>query len=162
LPKAHETNITKFPESIVEPKPAATPQTMEPLTGQDLWAQVCKIAANSTANAAKVDNLSLKTFDGRTLRLAINTTDTGLAKILSSQTKELSALVLEATGHRVEVQIEALPANAINPSTGQAQQLAFVKQMPLIQKAVQIFNADVVSVCDSVHTKPKQAESPGS
>ncbi|MCH8824546.1 MAG: DNA polymerase III subunit gamma/tau [Planctomycetes bacterium] len=82
LPKEHETNIEKAPSAVVEPKPDAAPQRLE-------------------------------------------------------------------------------PSSSYEP-TNKAEQLKNAAQMPLIQKAVQIFDANVVSVCDSVHTSPKQTDSPGS
>ncbi len=82
-PKAHETKIANVPAAIVEPKPTATHKKSEPLSGNELWGQVCEIAAKSTMHAAKVDNLAFKSFDGQIMQLAITTTDTGLAKILS-------------------------------------------------------------------------------
>ena len=55
---------------------------------------------------ALIEGLSYRGFDGRALRVAIETDDEGLARWLASQAGEVAGLVRRATSRRLDVTIE--------------------------------------------------------
>ena len=131
----------------VQPKKKAEPVA----DGSTLWEKVRSLAADSPSDHARVEHLVYRTFDGRTLRLSVETDDSGLGSWLSTQTVELADMVRRATSMSVHVEIEAKPRPTPGRPAGASQaggELERAEQLPLVRAAMEIFDATVVDVKD--------------
>ena len=137
------------PTTVVEVKADTATVSEAPRDGAQLWDMVREFAARTPIGQAKVKYLRYESFDGSTLRLAVDAPEPGQARWLTSQTKELASIVRQATGVGVKIELAApsLPQTQVTDS--RAAQIEQARQLPLVRVASQIFNADVVDVQDS-------------
>ncbi|MEE9130473.1 MAG: DNA polymerase III subunit gamma/tau [Phycisphaerales bacterium] len=149
------------PTAVVESKPVHAPPEDES-DGARLWREVCKVAAGTPSNAAKVQHLAFEAFDGRTLRLAVNTSDTGLARWLAGQSDAVASIVRQAVGRDIRIELSTSPAIGLAPAASRAGKITEVQQLPVVRKAMEIFNADVVDVQDAPRPSPVTPGNPGS
>lgn len=149
------------PTSVVESKPVHAPPEDES-DGARLWRTVCQVAAGTPSNAAKLQHLAFEAFDGRTLRLAVNTSDTGLARWLAGQSDAVASIVKQAVGRNIRIELSASVANESAPAASLAGRIAEVQHLPVVRKAMEIFNADVVDVQDAPQPSPVTPDNPGS
>ena len=148
------------PTAVVEVKtePPAAPDA--PRDGAELWNMVRQFASRSPLGQAKVQHLKYESFDGSTLRLAVDTPEPGQARWLASQTKELASFVQQATGVGVKIELAAPSLPAAPSSDSRAAKIEQARQLPLVRTAAQIFNADVVDVQDApTPSDPTQSNS---
>jgi DNA polymerase-3 subunit gamma/tau len=139
------------------PAPAATP---------DLWSRVLEVAALSPADEAKVRPLDFRGIDGRTVMLAVSPGAAASARYLTTMSDRIAELVERATGERMKVKIEppveasAESAAAPAPETpvASAEQLTEVRGMPLVRRAMEIFDAVVVDVNEDTGSTPPAEE----
>ncbi len=124
---------------VVETKGAAPDEE-----GLRLWASVRSLAAGSPRDQALIEGLAYRGYDGRALRVAIETGDEGLARWLASQAGEVAALVRRATSRRLDVTIE--PPRAEPAKSQMTRKIEEARDLPLVRQAMEIFDADVVEV----------------
>ncbi len=145
-PKKKATAVNSGPVSPPA-EPAANvitePRLAEP-EGEGLWRKVVAIAAGSANEHALVEHLVYQSFDGKTLRLAIQSGDEGLARWLTGQTGTLTDLVMRVTSRRVDVTIDASCVGADDRALEQRRDAAI--ERPLVRTAMEIFDAEVVDV----------------
>jgi hypothetical protein len=115
--------------------------------GEELWKTVHSLATGSANEHALIEHLAYRAFDGTTLTLSIQTTDTGLAAWLTDQTQAVVDLVRRATSHRVEVVLVASETEVAIDVARQRRDAA--RQLPLVRTVMEIFDADVVDVQDA-------------
>jgi DNA polymerase-3 subunit gamma/tau len=135
---------------LVEPKPRPSPSSAEAL-----WSQVLDAAASSPKDHAKVAQLTVAAFDGRTLELRVAERATQSARFLATQAESLADFVQRVTGRRVRVRIET-PAPSAPPRTSAAAQEA-ARRLPLVQRAAEIFDAVITDLRDASETSDKGA-----
>ena len=131
---------------LTEVKPSPAPDPGGPIDDERLWPTVLAAAACSPKDQAKVQNLEFDSFDGRTLRLAVAENAEQVARFLQTQTEAIAELVQRATGRRVRIELDTTRAEAAPPATVDERVLDEVQRMPAIQKALELFDAVVVSV----------------
>ena len=159
--KKKEADLTGGPAAAFPRRPSPAPQggtasagaalvevkdepAARPADDDELWAGVLRLAAASPKDQAKVQHLQFRSFDGRTLHLAVDEAGSQSARFLTTQTTPLAELVKRATGRTVRVQIDAPPAPA--PPRAASQRLEEAMRLPLVQKAMDIFDAVVTDV----------------
>ncbi len=135
------------PEVLVEPK--ETEAAGPPDEGRDLWAKAQALASDSPNEHALVENLSYCAFDGQTLRLAIATSDEGLARWLTDQPKAVARLVQRATSRSVDVILDEPAAKPADGPTSTRKRIEAAEDIPIVRTAMEIFNASVVDVQDA-------------
>jgi hypothetical protein len=139
------TIVPGAPSAPVAPAP---PSARDPQDGAALWRAV--VAAAAGGDRSRVQQLALRSFDGRTLRLAVREEAAATARYIAGQAERIAELVLRVTGRRVAVHIEA----AAEASTGAraadepapAPRLAEAQRLPVVERAMEIFDAIVVDV----------------
>jgi DNA polymerase-3 subunit gamma/tau len=129
------------PSRIVEAKAAPPPGD----AGAELWASVQALAAEVPADRARLEHLVFESFDGRRLRLAVDTSDPGLGRWLATQAEPLADMVRRATARDVVVEIDASAVEAEGPQAARAR-IEAAQRSPLVRRAMEIFDADVVDV----------------
>ncbi len=149
------------PTAVVESKPVHAPGEDES-DGARLWRTVCQVAAGTPSNAARLQHLAFEAFDGRTLRLAVNTSDTGLARWLAGQSDAVASIVRQAVGRDIRIELSMSAANERAPAASRAGKITQVQRLPVVRKAMEIFNADVVDVQDAPQPPPVTPGNPGS
>jgi len=149
------------PSAVVESKPIQAPSEDES-DGAQLWRKVCQVAAGTPSHAAKVQHLAFEGFDGRTLRLAVNTSDTGLARWLAGQSDAVASIVKQAVGRNIRIELSTSAAVGLAPAASLAGKITEVQRLPVVRKAMEIFNADVVDVQDAPQPSPATPDNPGS
>ena len=149
------------PTAVVESKPVNAPPEDES-DGAQLWRTVCQVAAGTPSNAAKLQHLAFEAFDGRTLRLAVNTSDTGLARWLAGQSDAVASIVKQAVGRNIQIELSTSAAIGDAPADSRAGKITEVQRLPVVRKAMEIFNADVVDVQDAPQPSPVTPDNPGS
>ena len=145
------------------------PKDLVPADGERIWSRVRQVAAGSNSDQAKFQHLVYESFDGRTLRLSVDQDGAEIVGWLSTQTDALAAVVSRATGRPIRVELDTDRARAATPQ----QRLEAARHLPLVEQAVQIFDAEVVGVeeipggsggsggAPSPPTPPGQPEDPG-
>ncbi len=123
---------------------------------------MCQVAAGTPSNAARLQHLAFEAFDGQTLRLAVNTSDTGLARWLAGQSDAVASIVKQAVGRNIRIELSTSAAIGGAPADSRAGKIAEVQQLPVVRKAMEIFNADVVDVQDAPQPSPATPDNPGS
>ncbi|TDJ57330.1 MAG: DNA polymerase III subunit gamma/tau [Planctomycetota bacterium] len=143
---------------IMEPRPPQVrprepgspgPTPVEPATtdpGEALWKKTVAIAADSANEHALVEHLVYRSFDGTTLRLAIQSGDEGLARWLGGQCGTLTDLVMRATSRRVEVVLDLSCMGTDQQESQQRREAA--RERPLVRTAMEIFDAEVIDVLE--------------
>ncbi len=131
-------------EAIVVETKAAEPAD----EGLRIWQTVRSIAAESPRDQALVEGLAYRGFDGRALRVSIETDDEGLARWLASQAGEVAGLVRRATSRRLDVTIE--PPRAEPAAAQMKKKIQEARDLPLVRQAMEIFDADVVEVEEEI------------
>ena len=149
------------PTAVVESKPVHAPPEDES-DGARLWRTVCQVAAGTPSNAARLQHLAFEAFDGQTLRLAVNTSDTGLARWLAGQSDAVASIVKQAVGRNIRIELSTSAASGGAPADSRAGKITEVQQLPVVRKAMEIFNADVVDVQDAPQPSPATPDNPGS
>ena len=139
---------------ITEPRPVE-PRTAD--EGGELWRKTKAIAAGSANEHALVEHLVYRSFDGTTLRLAIQYGDEGLARWLAGQCGTLTDLVMRATSRRVEVVVDV---SCIGADERESQRrIEAACERPLVRTAMEIFDARVIDVHERSVTE-QDKESP--
>jgi DNA polymerase-3 subunit gamma/tau len=134
--------IPVAPGAAVTP-PAAPPSAPpDPRDGAALWREV--VAAAAGGDRSRVQQLDLRGFDGRTLRLAVREEAAATARYIAGQAERIADLVQRVTGRRVAVHIEA--AAEAGPAAAAPPRLAEVHRLPIVERAMEIFDAIVVDV----------------
>jgi hypothetical protein len=114
-----------------------------------LWQTVLAFAQQSPAAQARLRNLRFQSFDGATLKLAIDQEGARSARFLSAQTGSVAEFVQRATGRnvKVEINVPAVETQAVRVRNAQAMEQ--VRKMPLVQTAMHLFDAVATSVQDA-------------
>ena len=149
------------PTAVVESKPVHAPPEDES-DGARLWRNVCQVAAGTPSSAARLQHLTFEAFDGQTLRLAVNTSDTGLARWLAGQSDAVASIVKQAVGRNIRIKLSTSAANELALAASLAGKITEVQHLPVVRKAMEIFNADVVDVQDAPQPPPATPDNPGS
>ncbi len=123
---------------------------------------MCQVAAGTPSNAATVQHLAFEAFDGQTLRLAVNTSDTGLARWLAGQSDAVALIVKQAVGRNIQIELSTSAAIGRASAESRAGRITEVQRLPVVRKAMEIFNADVVDVQDAPQPSPVTPDNPGS
>ena len=160
-PASPRPTPTPTPTAVVESKPVHAPPEDES-DGARLWRTVCQVAAGTPSNAARLQHLAFEAFDGRTLRLAVNTSDTGLARWLAGQSDAVASIVRQAVGRDIRIELSTSAAIGRAPADSRAGKITEVQHLPVVRKAMEIFNADVVDVQDAPQPPPVTPDNPGS
>ena len=160
-PEPASPRPTPTPTAVVESKPVQAPPEDES-DGARLWRTVCQVAAGTPSNAARLQHLAFEAFDGRTLRLAVNTSDTGLARWLAGQSDAVASIVKHAVGRDIQIELSTSAAIGLAPADSRAGKIADAQHLPVVRKAMEIFNADVVDVQDAPQPSPVTPDNPGS
>jgi DNA polymerase-3 subunit gamma/tau len=131
------------PDAASPPAPAAP----DPQDGAALWREVVTAAAGG--DRSRVQQLALRGFDGRTLRLAVREEAAATARYIAGQAERIAELVQRVTGRRVAVHIEAAAEagpTAAAPATAPPPRLGEAHRLPVVERAMEIFDAIVVDV----------------
>ena len=136
-------------------EPASVPPTAD--EGEELWRKTEAIAAGSANEHVLIEHLMYRSFDGTTLRLAIQSGDEGLSRWLAGQCGTLTDLVMRATSRRVEVVVDVSCVGADERESQQRREAAC--EMPLVRTAMEIFDAEVIDVHERSVTE-QDKESP--
>ncbi|MCP3904847.1 MAG: DNA polymerase III subunit gamma/tau [Planctomycetes bacterium] len=163
--KKKRGEVASAPVPVPAPAPAPAPVSAPaPASASpDLWTRVLEVASLSPADEAKVRPLELKSVDGRTLRLAVSPGAAASARYLRTMTDRIAELVERATGQRMKVEIEAPAESADEPAAAPvapaatAQQLTEVRGMPIVRRAMEIFDAAVVDVTDDAPAEREES-----
>ncbi len=120
-----------------------------------LWRKTEAIATDSANEHALIEHLVYRSFDGTTLRLAIQSGDEGLARWLAAQCGTLTDLVKRATSRRVEVVVDVSCVGADEQESQQRREAA--RERPLVRTAMEIFDAEVIDVQERSVTQVKES-----
>jgi hypothetical protein len=127
--------------------PAAASAELKPIADEQIWNRVLEVASTSIGDKARTEHLVFESFDGTTLRLSIDESGADIARYLSRETDRIAELVKRATGRGVRIELDttrAAPAtSATDSATGNHGQAP-----PLVQKAMELFDATLISVDD--------------
>ncbi|MCZ6446012.1 MAG: DNA polymerase III subunit gamma/tau [Planctomycetota bacterium] len=140
--------------AVIETKPVAGGDAT--LDGRQIWAKVQAGVSDSPGESAKIERLAYQSFDGRTLRLAVDTDDVGLARWLVTQTEALADLVRHATGRSLQIELDTTRAQAAETPRTKAERIDQARQLPLVTTAMEIFDATIVDVQDSSEPPARQ------
>ena len=135
------------------PAPALEPQSAD--EGEMLWRKTEAIATDSANEHALIEHLVYRSFDGTTLRLAIQSGDEGLSRWLAAQCGTLTDLVMRATSRRVEVVVDVSCVGADEQESQQRREAA--RERPLVRTAMEIFDAEVIDVQERSVTQVKES-----
>ena len=125
--------------------------------GERVWKTVLRATETSPREQAIVRHLRFESFDGRTLHLVMDAAEGTPVRFLRTQTERLGALVERATGRTIRVALEGTdegPAAARGPAVADAAAVAKAAALPLVQKAMGIFDAVVTEVRDDPGPSP--------
>ncbi|MHC4127886.1 MAG: DNA polymerase III subunit gamma/tau [Planctomycetota bacterium] len=139
------------PAHIVEAKTAPLPPGAP---GAELWASVQALAAEMPADRARLEHLVFESFDGRRLRLAVDTPDAGLGRWLATQAEPVAEMVRRATSREVVVEIDTSAAESADGPQAVRDRIEEAQQSPLVRRAMEIFDATVVDVQESAAPGP--------
>jgi hypothetical protein len=114
---------------------------------------VLRVAAGSARDQARVRHLRFRSFDGRTLRLAIAEAGSDSARFLATQTAPVTELVRRATGRNVRVHIDP-PSAAAAPRRADSRMIEEAMRMPLVRKAMDLFGAVITDVREHAPAPP--------
>ncbi|MHC4219875.1 MAG: hypothetical protein ACYSU7_15645, partial [Planctomycetota bacterium] len=120
----------------------------------DLWNRVRALAAEVPADHARLEHLVFDSFDGHRLRLTIDTADPGLGRWLATQTKPLAEMVRQATARSVVVEIDTGAVEAAAGPREVRTRIDEAQELPMVKRAMEIFDATVVDVQDAPATEP--------
>ncbi len=148
-------------ERIVEVKdaPPASGARGAAGEGERIWDTVLRATDTSPREQAIVRHLRFESFDGGTLHLVMDAAEGTPVRFLRTQTERLGELVQRATGRTIRVALEGTdegPAVADVGSAARADDAAVAKAaaLPLVQKAMGIFDAVVTEVRDDAGPSP--------
>jgi DNA polymerase-3 subunit gamma/tau len=150
--KKKEQALTSGP-----PPPAHIVETKTALPGgegAELWAKVRALSAEMPADHARLEHLVFESFDGRRLRLAVDTRDAGLGRWLAGQTAPLAEMIRQATGRDVVVEIDTSAVKGADGPQAARKRIEEAQQSPLVRRAMEIFDATIVEVQDEPATQP--------
>jgi len=144
--------------------PAAAPSTPSPSTHvtelkasptepstENIWQQVIG-NTTSRADLAKIEPLEFKSEDGNTLRLGINEHGAGIVRYLKTQTEAIANIVQRATGRTMRIIIDADDTAAAPRGATQSERLDEVRKLPVVEAAMDIFDATIIAVQENSHT----------
>ena len=120
---------------------------VKPGPDADLWPRVLELASKSIGDKTRTEHLVFESFDGRTLKLSIDDSGADIARYLSRETDRLADLVKRATGRAVRIELDTTrlqPPSSDKVTTS----VATLNTPPIVQKAIDLFDATLVSVED--------------
>ncbi len=178
LEAASATSVKKK-ESLTEPASDTPPQPVEAATGVEvrplrrgegdfadegsrIWAEIKAVAARTPSDVAKIERLVYQSFDGQTLRLKVDTDDAGLARWLATQDKALGVLARQATNRAMRVELDTPLIDEGSGSGSSPSEIEQARQIPIVRRASEIFDADVVDVRDSSTLRQETENAAGS
>ena len=130
--------------------------------GSRIWAEIKAVAAGRPSDVARIERLVYQSFDGGTLRLKIDTDDAGLARWLATQGKALGDLARQATNRTVHVELDTPLIDQGSGSGSGPSEIEQARQIPIVKRASEIFDADVVDVRDSSTRRQEPENAAGS
>ncbi|MHC4304029.1 MAG: hypothetical protein ACYSW2_06005, partial [Planctomycetota bacterium] len=151
--KKKEQAVTRGPE----PPPAHIVESKAPPPGgegAELWARVRALSAETPADHARLEHLVFESFDGRRLRLTADTSDAGLGRWLAGQAAPLAEMIRRATSRDVIVEIDTSVADAADGPQAARKRIEDAQELPLVRRAMEIFDATVVDVQESPQARP--------
>jgi DNA polymerase-3 subunit gamma/tau len=128
---------------------------VKPVADDDLWPHVLEVASRSIGDKTRTEHLVFQSFDGRTLKLSIDDSGADIARYLSRETDRIADLVKRATGRTVRIELDTARFES-RASDAPPSAAASGSTPPIIQKAIDLFDATLVSV-DEI--KPTSAKS---
>lgn len=135
-------------ETTIESKPSI-------VSDEELWDRVLQYASRSMGARAKLEDLVFESFDGRTVRLSLDERGASRARFLTSQVDQLIDLVRTATGRSVRIELDTgVNAAAASSDTNAAPE---VRSIPVVQRAMELFDAVVIDVQDTTQLRPAGA-----
>ena len=152
---------------LAEPKPLP-PQTTaattaaedeSPLDGPSLWEKVRQVAAGSMGDRMRTEHLVLEAFDGRTLTLSVDDSGADVVRYLQGEVDRIADLVRRATGRSLRVELDTSRFDA-PASTAPALDPNEIRRSPMVAKAMELFDAVVISVEDAPPHADQQQASP--
>lgn len=147
-PAALPSSTAAAPPSAAPAVPSASAAAQAvsvPLDCDAIWSAVVAIAGRGM-DAAMIAPLRPISFDGRTLRLRCEGSDTALAATLGRQSSRIAELVERAVGRRIAVSVDPPTVVAAAPARAAASELEAARQHPLVREAMQLFDATVTEV----------------
>ena len=130
--------------------------------GSQIWTEIKAFAARTPRDVARIEHLVYQSFDGRTLRLRVETDDAGLARWLATQDKALGVLAREASTLAVRVELDGPLSDEASGSGSGPSEIERARQIPIVKRASEIFDADVVDVRDSSTLRQEPENAAGS
>ncbi|HVP73840.1 MAG TPA: DNA polymerase III subunit gamma/tau [Phycisphaerales bacterium] len=116
----------------------------EPGAHGELWQRVLEIARENMVDRHRVEHLTFQSFDGVTLRLALDDSGADIARFVMGQIERITDLARRAAGGRtVRVEIDA---SCVAPRAAPNAGIGSEPLPPIIQKAVDLFGATIVAV----------------
>ena len=85
-----------------------------------------------------------------------------MARWLAGQSDAVASIVKQAVGRNIRIELSTSAAIGGAPADSRAGKIAEVQQLPVVRKAMEIFNADVVDVQDAPQPSPATPDNPGS
>ena len=142
---------------MIEAKDGGIPR--EPLGDDEIWPAVLQATAASPKDHAKVRHLLFQSFDGRTLQLTVDEAAADSARYLSTQSETVSELIRRVTGRKVRVRIDAPARRSINSIRASRTLIKEATQLPVVRKAMEIFDAVVIDVEDApAEAQPRESQ----
>jgi hypothetical protein len=143
--------------TLAELKPASAPRP--DLNAESVWKQVLA-NAQSQSDLAKLEHLSCESFDGRTARLVLDAQGVGMSGFLQTQTSWLSSLLERVAGRPVRVELTTpsheMPVQIASP----AEQISEASRIPIVRRAIDLFDATIVAVQSDEPATPNAAQRP--
>jgi DNA polymerase-3 subunit gamma/tau len=137
------------PAAMAEAKPASAsngdlPIVDSPLQAEaQIWQRVVEVAREKFTDWQRVEHLVFRSFDGRTIRLAVDDSGADVVGFLSMQIEKIADLVRRATGRTVKIDLDTTTAQprALAPAALETGPLPAA-----VRRAVDLFDATVVAI----------------
>ena len=96
----------------------------------------------------RIEHLVFEAFDGRTLTLSIDDSGADVVRYLQGEVDRIADLVRRATGRSLRVELDTSRFDA-PASTAPALDPNEIRRSPMVAKAMELFDAVVISVEDA-------------
>jgi DNA polymerase-3 subunit gamma/tau len=127
---------------VAEVKPAA-------ISDDQLWPRVLEVAREKFPDWQRVEHLLYQSFDGQTLRLAIDDSGADVVGFLTMQVDKIADLVRRATGRQVKIDLDTGQRDPRRAAASAARASPTDAGAPLpamVGKAAELFDATVVAI----------------